>query len=143
MLDAQRELLATLVEASRKVPRWQQQFRLVSLEAMGTGPQDYVEGAGLPEQIRVLGDDVWYLDEQGFLDAQWNADGSARFALNEGAFRYYEEFLAKHSEEPGAAIEEEVRRYLDRPAFRERLVKRTTGSQPQNRCSGRRTRKTT
>jgi hypothetical protein len=118
MLDEQKELLAMLVEASRKVPRWQQQFRLTSFEAMGTGPQDYIEGAGLPERIRVLGNDVWYLDQQGFLDAQWNTDGSARFALNEGAFRYYEEFLAKRSEEPTAAIEEEVRRYLDRPVPR-------------------------
>jgi hypothetical protein len=121
MLQEQKELLTTLVEASRKVPRYEQQFRLMSFEGMGTGRQDYIEGAGLSERIRVLGDDVWHLDQEGFLVAQWNVDGSARFSLDEQAFRYYEEFLAKHSEEPAAAIEEEVRRYLDRPEFRERF----------------------
>jgi hypothetical protein len=65
--------------------------------------------------------DVRALDKEGFLDAQWNVNGGARFTLNEAAFRYYEEFLAKRSEEPGAAIEEEVRRYLEGPNFRTRF----------------------
>jgi hypothetical protein len=123
MLQEQKKLLATLVEAARKVPRSQQQFLLWSVDAMGPiGSEDYIEGAGLSERLPVLGSDVQWLDEQGFLIAQWFTNGTARFTLDEAAFRYYEEFVAKHSEEPAAAIEEEVRHYLDRPEFRSRFA---------------------
>jgi hypothetical protein len=121
MLQEQMDLLAKLVEAARKVPRVRQQFLLSSVDAMGPiGSEDYVQGGGLPERVQVLGNDVWTLDQEGFLDAQWYDDGNARFTLNETAFRYYEEFLSKHSEEPAAAVEEEVHRYIDQPDFRER-----------------------
>jgi hypothetical protein len=123
MLQEQKELLATLVEAARKVPGLKQQFLLSSFESFGPeiGSEDFIQGGGLSDRIQVLGNDVWTLDQEGFLDAQWNTNGSARFTLNEGAFRYYEEFLAKHSEEPAVAVEEEVRSYLDRSEFRQRF----------------------
>ncbi len=122
MLDEQKELLATLVEAARAVPRHQQQFLLTSFETdQEIASRDFIQGAGLSGQIQVLGNDVWELDQEGFLNAQWNVNGSARFTLNEAAFRYYEEFLRNRSEEPGAAIEEEVKRHLETSAFRERF----------------------
>ena len=123
MLEEQKELLARLVEAARKVPRFRQQFLLSSFDAMGPiGSDDYIEGAGLSERLQVLASDVQWLDDQGFLIAQWDTNKTARFTLDEAAFRYYENFLTKHSEEPAAAIEEEVRSYLDRPEFRQRFA---------------------
>ena len=86
------------------------------------GSDDYIEGAGLSERLQVLASDVQWLDDQGFLIAQWDTNKTARFTLDEAAFRYYENFLAKHSEEPATAIEEEVRSYLGRPEFRQRFA---------------------
>lgn len=122
MLEEQKELLATLVEAALKVPRFEQQFLLTSFETDNEiASRDFIQGAGLPGQVRVVGNDVWTLDQEGFLDAQWNVNGSARFTLSEAAFRYYEEFLRNRSEEPAVAIDEEVRRLLESSAFRERF----------------------
>lgn len=121
LLPEQVDLLKMLVEASRRVPRFQQQFLLTSYDTdQEIGSIDYVQGAGLAEPIRVLGDDVWALDQADLISGQWNTSGSARFTVTGKGYSAYETLL-KRASDAAAAIEEEQHRYLDGEGFRARF----------------------
>lgn len=91
LLTEQIDLLKTLVEASRRVPRFDQQFLLTSMETdQQIGTIDHIQGAGLHEMIRVLSDDVWALKQAGLIEGVWNSNGSARFTVTGQGYEAYE-----------------------------------------------------
>jgi len=129
LLPEQEELLRTLVEAARRVPRPQQQFMHVSLPTdQQIGTIDYVIGDPIEGQLSVLGQDVAELNGQGFIRYGSHAwgDASIPFTITANGFHAYEE-LRGRSAEVGVAIEDEVRQHLDTgvraryPAAYERL----------------------
>ena len=67
LLPAQEELLEQLVRAAESVPRVEQEFTL--LPGADQGPA-VVVGAGV--HLQVLRNDIWTLDQAGFLIGQWN-----------------------------------------------------------------------
>lgn len=121
LLREQEQILFTLVESARKVPRHEQQFLLNSYETdQQIASIDVVQGAGLDGELRVLGEDVFILYREGFLEGQWNTDGGARFTVSAAGFAYYET-LRDRSVDPAAAVEEEIRRSLESARFRDRF----------------------
>lgn len=79
---------------------------------------DLVQGNGFSSQ-RVLGTDIRVLEDVGLIRVSnyHSNDSGFNFYLPPEALAYYEH-LKKRSGEPVAAIEEDVRRYLDADAFR-------------------------
>jgi len=121
LLPDQVELLKVLVEASRRVPRFEQQFVLDSFDTdQQLGSIDHVQGGGLAEAVRVLGDDVWALDQAGLISGQWNTSGAARFTVTAKGYETYEA-LQQRTSDAATAVEEDERRYLDGERFRERF----------------------
>lgn len=120
LLPDQEELLVTLVEAARRVPRFEQQFMLLSFETdQQIGTIDSIMGAGLSGQVRVLGDDVWALKNHGLVQGSFNLDGSGRFTVTAEGFAHYEQ-LRQRGTEATAAVEAEIRRHLDGERFTRR-----------------------
>jgi hypothetical protein len=123
LLPEQEELLAKLVDAARTVPRPQQQFVMYSVgPAMGqTGTTDVIMGDAIQGELPVLQNDVQALITAGLLDVGtevWG-DPTVPFTVSARGFEYYEG-LRIRSPDPGVAIEEEVRRYLDE-TFKDRF----------------------
>jgi hypothetical protein len=117
LLPEQEELLVTLVEAARTVPRPQQQFAMYSVgPAMGqTGTTDVIVGDAIQGELPVLQNDVQALVKAKLLEVGtrvWG-DSTVPFTVSAKGFAHYEG-LRGRSPDPGAAIEEELRRYLDK-----------------------------
>jgi hypothetical protein len=115
------DLLAALVEAARRVPRAEQTFYLYRLEAMGESVPDFVIGAGLTDQLPVLSGDLGELASEELIrwgPSAWGDDRTP-FTLTNKGFRVYEDIRSRDSD-PSAAIEQEVRQFLD-GSFRERF----------------------
>lgn len=121
LMQEQEELLVTLVEAARRVPRHEQQFLLTSFEIdQEIASIDLIQGAGLDGELRVLGEDVFALHRAGLLEGRWNTDGSGRFTVSSAGFDYYENMRGRAAD-AAAAVEQEVRQHLDGERFRERF----------------------
>src|SRR6266567_641381 len=105
----QEELLKTLVEASRNVPRDQrQEFHCLS-DLNG----DQILHPGIPNRkMPVYKGDIGTLASEGLL----NMTGTRSFDLSSQGFRLYGE-LQHRSGAPAQQIEAELKRYLDSDAF--------------------------
>ena len=105
----QEELLKTLVEASRNVPRGQrQEFHCLS-DLNG----DQILHPGIPNRkMPVYKGDIGTLASEGLL----NMTGTRSFDLSSQGFRLYGE-LQHRSGAPAQQIEAELKRYLDSDAF--------------------------
>jgi hypothetical protein len=129
LLPEQEELLVQLVEAARRVPRPEQTFTHYHLPSFGNDAPDCVIGAGIEDRIPVLGGDVGELNGAGYIRYGSHAwgDHGIPFTITSEGFRAYEE-LRERDPDASAAIEQEVRRYLDGsfqsryPAAYERLA---------------------
>jgi hypothetical protein len=116
LLPEQEELLVTLVEAARNVPRPQQQFVLYvdSGPDQIAGTRAAIVGEPLEGELAVLEGDVQALFNAGLLDRGtmiWG-EPTQPFTISAAGFAHYEE-MRQRPADPGVAIEEETRRYLD------------------------------
>jgi hypothetical protein len=110
----QEQLLATLVEACRDVPRDERTFWL----ARSFGG-DEILGGGLASSIEVPVSDLEHLDRIGLVAMKWDASGtSASFSLTPAAAERY-----RAIQMAGAAlmrqVDERTRSYLDSAEFQE------------------------
>jgi hypothetical protein len=128
LLPEQEELLATLVEAARTVPRPQQQFLMYSLGTSihQVGTDDVIVGDSIQGDLPVLQNDVYALINAGLLDRGTLVWGSSEvpFTVSAQGFAHYEE-TRQRSADPAIAIEDEVRRYLD-GTFKDRFPEAQT-----------------
>lgn len=112
----------TLVEAARTVPRPQQQFVMYvdnSIDQIGNTAS--VAGDPLPGELPVLEGDVLALIGAGLLSRGtmiWGEPTTPFTISAEGFARY--EAMRQRPADPGVAIEDEIRRYLD-DTFKERF----------------------
>lgn len=113
-LEAEQEqLLITLVEASRDVPRDQREFFLI--RAFGG---DEILGGGLASSIEVSVPDLEYLGECGLLRIKAHPDGTqATFTVApQGVERY--EAIHRRAATPLQQVDARVHAYLESPEFR-------------------------
>jgi hypothetical protein len=108
----QEQLLVTLVEACRDIPRNERTFWLIR-----TFGGDEIQGGGLASSIEVPVSDLEYLDQVGLLSIKWDSSGtSASFSLTPKAgARYQSVQMAGGS--PMRHVEERTRSYLDSSEF--------------------------
>jgi hypothetical protein len=108
----QEQLLRTLVEAARNVPRDQRE-KFLFIE---TAETCFLQHPGLPgRQLVVYEGDVDALEAAGLLLVA-HAARSRAFDVSPLGFRAYEE-LQRRSDVPAQQVEEEVGRYLEADAF--------------------------
>ncbi|MBA3735853.1 MAG: hypothetical protein H0W90_11775 [Actinobacteria bacterium] len=115
LLPEQEELLVTLVEAARKVPRHQQQFMHMSFTTdQQIGSMDSVIGDAIDGQLQVLGSDMVELSAHRYIRYGSHAwgDSAIPFTITADGFHHYEA-LRDRSKDTLNAVEEEVQRYLD------------------------------
>jgi hypothetical protein len=109
----QEDLLATLVEATRRVPRTERYFLTIS--ALGTG--DMIQGAGLEGSILAPASDIECLAGVGLLQITSRQAGSIGFVIAPAGFSFFEAYK-RRSAEPAEQVEEDVRAYFDSEHFR-------------------------
>ena len=109
----QEQLLTTLVEASRDVPRDQREFFLIR-----TFGGDEVQGGGLASSIEVSVPDLEYLGECGLLRIKAHPDGTqATFTVApQGIERY--EAIHRRAATPLQQVDTRIHSYLESPEFR-------------------------
>lgn len=109
----QEQLLITLVEASRDVPRDQREFFLIR-----TLGGDEVQGGGLASSVEVSVPDLEYLGECGLLRIKAHPDGTqATFTVApQGVERY--EAIHRRAATPLQQIDTRTHSYLESPEFR-------------------------
>jgi hypothetical protein len=107
----QEELLFTLVEASRNVPREERQKFIVM--RIDNAHQDILHHEGLPgRRIMIYFGDVEILARKGLVSLTFGPSGSPLFEVTPEGFRHYER-LRKKAEQPVAHVEAGVRSFLD------------------------------
>lgn len=109
----QEQLLITLVEASRDVPRDQREFFLIR-----TFGGDEIQGGGLASSIEVSVSDLEYLGEYGLLRIKAHPDGTqATFTVApQGIERY--EAIHRRAATPLQQVDARTHSYLESPEFR-------------------------
>jgi hypothetical protein len=108
----QEQLLVTLVEACRDVPRSDRVFGLTR-----TFGGDEIQGAGLASPIEVPVFDLEYLAKIGFVSMQGQSAGaSATFSLTPDALGRYEE-IQKAGGAPMRQVDQRTRSYLASEEF--------------------------
>jgi hypothetical protein len=122
LLPEQEELLMTLVEAARNVPRTEQFFQLLTVPAGfgDRGPSSGIEGCGL-RGVSVLRDDIVTLADFRLLTLSRVSRDIDQFSITADGFAHYEAVHGR-AEETAIAIEEDVSRYLDSQPFRSRFA---------------------
>lgn len=107
----QEELFAELVDATRGVPRTEQEFLLVD-----TDQGDLLMGPGGTRSV--LGHDVNALARAGFLEStHLNYASGNTYVISTKGRRHYADIHHRTSE-PFAPVEQRVQSYLDSPDFR-------------------------
>jgi hypothetical protein len=115
----QEELLFTVVEAARNVPREQRQKFYVS-SALGS-LQSFLMHQGLPEgQILVYEGDVEILAHAGLLRLTYEGN-SMSFDVMPSGFKYYE-YLKQRTGQPVQRIEASIRNYLGGDFFQQKYA---------------------
>ena len=109
----QEELLATLVEATRKVAREDRYFFTIS--SLGTGA--VIEGAGLDKQISAPRTDVELLAGADLLLVTSRQVGAIGFIVPPAGFSFYERYKQR-SAEPVKQVEDDMRGHFDSEAFK-------------------------
>jgi hypothetical protein len=112
----QEDLLATLVEADRNLPRDQrEQF----IYFPGAGDAALAHG-GLPgREVSVYLGDLDILSNAGLLNETWTPSGARLFDITPTGFAVYEA-IKQRSGAPVLQLEEEMRHYLDADVFQTR-----------------------
>jgi hypothetical protein len=109
----QEELLMTIVEAARNVPRSERRKFVVAQSSAG----DSLYHPGVPkDKRRIYFGDVEILAHAGLLYLGYGSRGSPLFDVAPLGFRYYEH-LKKRSGEPIKRIQSTVRDYLNAQEF--------------------------
>jgi hypothetical protein len=109
----QQDLVATLVEATRRVPREDRYF--VTIRSFGAA--DEIEGAGLDGPISAPSSDVDVLVAAGLLHVTGRQAASTHFVVSPSGFEFYEA-LKQRTTERSEQLEEDVQAYLDGPRFK-------------------------
>jgi hypothetical protein len=109
----QEQLLVTLVEAARDIPRHQREFFLTR-----TFGGDEVQGGGLASPIQIAVSDLEDLGEHGLLRIKAHPDGTqATFTVSPEGFRHYEA-IHQAAAGPLQQVDARIRSYLESPEFR-------------------------
>lgn len=110
----QEELLVTLVEAQRRVPR-SRRDKFYVVEGYTTAPT--VMHPGLQStHLGVPLSDFEALARAGLMEKSYGSEGTPRFDVTGEGFAYYAE-MKQRVNEPAQRLEHEVRRYLDADQF--------------------------
>jgi hypothetical protein len=110
----QEQLLITLVEASRDVPRDQREFFLIR----ALGSSDEVEGGGLASPIQVSVPDLEYLGEHGLLRIKVHPGGNQfDFTVSPQGVDCYEA-IHRRAATPLQQVDARIHSYLESPEFR-------------------------
>lgn len=110
----QEELLVTLVEAQRRVPR-SRRDKFYVVEVYTTAPT--VMHPGLQSaHLGVPLSDFEALARAGLMEKSYGSKGTPRFDVTGEGFAYYAE-MKQRVNEPARRLEHEVRRYLDADQF--------------------------
>jgi hypothetical protein len=109
----QEELLATLVEATRKVERRDRYF--ITISALGMG--DMIQGPGLDGRILAPSTDVEFLSHAGLVHIKQVQSGTIEFVIAPAGFSFYEEYKQR-SAEPVEQVEDDVQAYFDSERFK-------------------------
>jgi hypothetical protein len=112
----QEDLLVTLVEAERNLPRGErEQFMYFP-----TLVEPSLAHPGLPgREIRVYVGDLDTLTNAGFLYETWNRSSARMFDITPTGFAVYEA-IKQRSGAPVQQVEDELRHYLDADVFQKR-----------------------
>ncbi len=109
----QEELLATLIEATRKVPRGDRYF--ITISALGMG--DMIQGSGLDGRILAPATDVEFLSHAGLVHIKKRQPGTIEFVITPEGFSFYERYKQR-SAEPVEQVEDDVQAYFDSERFK-------------------------
>lgn len=119
----QEELLSTLVEASRNVPRQRRQSFLAYLTASDSSLKWGIMHEGLPGgQVEVPECDLNILRHSGLLAAQTVGRDTIRFDISPRGLEYYEK-TKKEAAEPAERVEDEIDSYLKSDQFQRKYPK--------------------
>ena len=119
LMQEQEDLLVTVVEASRKVPKEQRrQFLIISTSGGYTLLHD-----GLSGNMLIQIGDVQALSEERLLTLSYSSNGKNRvFDVTARGYKFYEH-LKTESERPLEEMSNDMKRYLDANSFRSRYPK--------------------
>lgn len=117
----QQELLFTIVEASRNLPRDKRQVFYVIHEDSGNS---YLQHPGLQKsEFKFHYVDLELLSKEGFVHVlKYNKYGIVRFDVHPRGLHYYK-YLKEKSGEPVEKIEETVHRFIDTSDFQKKYPK--------------------
>jgi hypothetical protein len=112
----QEDLLVTLVEAERNLPRGERE-QFIFFPSMG---DPALAHGGLPgREVPVYLGDLNILSNAGLLDETWTPSGARLFDITPTGFAVYEA-IKQRSGAPVQQLEEEIRDYLDADVFQKR-----------------------
>lgn len=113
----QEEILITLVEAARNVPR-EQRENFLHIESNGP---DLLFHDGLPvaKQMPVVTQDLDILARAGLLDLSYNSSGNREYWVLPRGYRYYEHLKTRDAE-PVQQVEREICGLIESEGFSER-----------------------
>jgi hypothetical protein len=115
----QKNLLITLVEASRNTPTDERQKFLVS---RSDGCGDLIHPTVPEDKTSVYIGDIEVLDQEGLIALGYSSKGTPRFDVTPRGFKYYE-YLKGELGEPVKRIEETIRNYLKADSFAKKYPK--------------------
>jgi len=113
--EEQRDLLCTLVEASRSVSQDQREKFTVARDKSGTS----VLHNGLDGNLDAFMGDIKALGAEGLVSLSYTSRGTPRFYVTPLGYRYCEH-LKEAMEEPVEGVQEHIRKYIESGSFQKR-----------------------
>lgn len=114
----QEELLSTVVEIIRNVPREERRAFMVSRTLAG----DTLVSPGRGPQPRIYYGDVEILASKGLLNLRFGSKGTPNLDVTPEGFEYYR-IMKERSGKPMEQVEDEVTKYLEAHDFQQRYPK--------------------